>query len=97
MAAIGAESAASAVIVTDAAAVAAHYLQSQRRPDLAVSSLSTGTMSLGRREAWVIVQDEHATFENRLLVEQLRAREKPWTEIRAGDRLAAQVFRITRR
>jgi hypothetical protein len=43
------------------------------------------------------VQDEHATLENRLLVEQLRAREQPWAEFRADGALAAQVFRIAGR
>jgi hypothetical protein len=45
---------------------------------------------------WVIVQDEHLTFENQLLVWQLR-RTAPWREIDAGHVRAAQVFRIERR
>jgi hypothetical protein len=45
----------------------------------------------------VIVQGEHATFENRALVDQLCTREHPWAQFRAGGVLAAQVFRITGR
>jgi hypothetical protein len=86
-----------AVIVTDAPSVVDHYLQSSGRLDVHVSSLSESGIPAGAREAWVLVQDEHATFENRLLVEQLRARERPWVQVHAGDALAVQVFRITGR
>ena len=51
---------------------------------------------LREAEVWVIVQDEHLTFENQLLVWQLR-RTAPWREIVAGSTRAAQVFRIKRR
>ena len=86
----------SAVIVTDAPAVAAHYVDASGRSDLRVRSLSAAGIPSGphEAEAWVIVQDEHMTFENRLVVEQLRRRETPWREFRAADVLAAQVFRI---
>jgi hypothetical protein len=84
----------SAVIVTDAPAVAAHYVDGSGRSDLHVRSLSAAGIPNGAHEAWVIVQDEHMTFENRLVVEQLRRRETPWREFRAADVLAAQVFRI---
>jgi hypothetical protein len=42
------------------------------------------------------VQDEHLTFENELLVRQLRGT-APWREIRAGNVRAAELFRIERR
>ena len=87
----------SAVIVSDAPAVVAHYLQSDDRRDIAVRSLSGDGIPPGERDVWVIVQDEHATFENDRLVELLRARETPWLQIRADEALAAQVFHIARR
>ena len=85
-----------AVIVSDAPRVVAHYLRSSSRTDIQVRSLSGDGIPLEACEAWVIVQDEHATFENRLVVQQLRAREKPRMQFRAGDALAAQVFRLWR-
>ena len=84
-----------AVIVSDAPDVVAHYLKGSTRPDLRVGSLSTVGIPSREREVWVIVQDEHITFENQLLVWQLRGT-KPWREIAAGNARAAQVFRIER-
>jgi len=94
VAVITAAAAPSAVIVSDAPAVVRHYLQGRGRPDLQVRSMSREGMPPCAQEAWVIVQDEHITFENRMLVDQLRARQRPWAEWRAGDAPAAQVFRI---
>jgi hypothetical protein len=87
----------SAVIVTDAPAVAAHYLNGSGRSDLSVRSLSADGIPYGPREVWVIAQDEHTTFEDDLVVQQLRQRMAPWREFHAADALAAQVFRITGR
>ena len=87
----------SAVVVTDAPAVAAHYLSRNGRPDVAVHSLSAHGITRDAHEAWVIVQDEHATFENQPTVDQLRARVRPSIEFRIDEALAAQVFRIARR
>jgi len=84
----------SAVIATDAPDVAAHYLTGSGRPDVHVRSLSGDGIPYGPHEVWVIAQDAHATFENQLVVEHLRQRERPWREFHAGDALAAQVFRI---
>jgi 4-amino-4-deoxy-L-arabinose transferase-like glycosyltransferase len=84
----------SAFVVSDAPAVVAYYLKTGGRTDLQVRSLSGQGIPYGRRPSWVIVQDDHATFENRDVVEQLRRRSMPWREFRAGDALAAQVFRI---
>jgi Dolichyl-phosphate-mannose-protein mannosyltransferase len=84
----------SAVIVTDAPIVAAHYLAGSGRSDLRVRTLSGDGIPYGPHEAWVIAQNEHVTFENRLVVEHLRRHQKPWREFHAGDVLGAQVFRI---
>ncbi len=84
----------SAIIVTDAPAVAAHYLDGSGRSDLGVRSLSVDGIPYGPHEVWVIAQDEHMTFENQLVVEQLRQHQTPWREFHAADALAAQVFRI---
>ena len=94
--AVAASAAPSAVVVSDAPAVVAHYLHSRPRPDIRVRSLSADGIDGRGHEAWVIVQDEHLTFENARLVGQLRARETPWKEIRIDDRVAAQIFRLER-
>jgi hypothetical protein len=85
-----------AVIVSDAPDVVAHYLKSSTRPDLRAASFSASGIPPHEPEVWVIVQDEHITFENQLVVSQLR-RTAPWREIGAGNARAVQVFRIERR
>jgi hypothetical protein len=94
--AIAGVAAPAAVIVSDAPDVVAHYLQGSTRPDLRVATLSASGIPSREREVWVIVQDEHLTFENQQLVWQLRGT-APWLEIAAGNARAAQVFRIERR
>ena len=84
----------SAFVVSDAPAVVAYYLKAAGRTDLRVRSLSGQGIPYGRQSSWVIVQDDHATFENHDVVEQLRRQSVPWREFRAGDALTAQVFRI---
>jgi hypothetical protein len=97
VAAIAAVAAPSAAIVSDATAGVAHYLRGHGRPDISVRALSAQGLTSDAAETWVIVQDEHATFENRLLVDQLRTRERPWAQFRADGALAVQIFRIARR
>jgi hypothetical protein len=97
VAAIAGVAAPSSLVISDATGVAAQYLQRDGRPDLVVHSLSADGIAPDAREAWVIVQDEHVSFENERLIRQLRATRKPWTEIRMGDVIAAQVFRIAGR
>ena len=96
VAAIAAAAARPGVIVSDVPTVVSHYLERIDRPDLKSRSLSSGAMPPDGDELWFVVQDEHTTFENELLVAQLRARERPWLEIRSADRLALQVYRIER-
>src|SRR3984893_5784755 len=87
----------SAFVVSDAPGVVAHYLKTSGRADLQAQSLSGQGIPSGSKPSWVIVQDEHATLENHDVVDQLRRRSVPWREFRAGDALAAQVFRISGR
>jgi hypothetical protein len=87
----------SAVIVSDAPAVVAHYLRAHARPDIGVRSLSAEGFDPRNSQSWAIVQDEHLTFENQRLVSQLRAVETPWREIRVAGRVAAQIFRVRQR
>jgi hypothetical protein len=94
--AIAAEAVPGAVLVSDVPTVVSHYLELQGRPDIHTVSLSGSGIPGDAAEAWVIVQDEHLTFENELLVGQLRAAETPWKEFRVDDTVAAQVFRIER-
>jgi len=82
------------VIVSDAPAVVAHYLHEEGRPDIRAASLSSDGLDARGTESWVLVQDEHLTFENEAIVSQLRRTESPWREIRIDGRLAAQVFRV---
>jgi len=91
---IAAVAAPDAVIVSDAPAVVAHYVAAQARTDLQVRSLSGRGIDPRAPESWVIVQDEHITFENASLVSQLRAAARPWRQIEIDDRPAAQIFRI---
>ncbi len=85
------------VIVSDAPAVVTYYLNAAGRTDLEARSLSGEGIPNRRRASWVIVQDDHATFENHDVVEQLRRQSVPWRELRAGDALTAQVFRLSGR
>jgi len=94
---IAAASATPATVVSDAPHVVAYYLQHQGRSDITARSLSAGGLPSAAGDTWVIVQDEHTTFENRLLVEQLRTRGKPWKEYRVDGMVAAQVFRLAER
>jgi len=91
---IASSAAPSAVVVTDAAAVASQYLERDGRADIAVRGLSSHGLASGAGETWVLVQDEHLSFENQLLVERLRATRRPWAEVRMGDVVALQLFRI---
>jgi hypothetical protein len=84
-------------VVSDAPAVVTYYLNAAGRTDLQVRSLSGQGIAYGRQPSWVIVQDDHATFENHEVVEQLRRQSVPWREFRAGGALAAQVFRLSGR
>jgi hypothetical protein len=86
-----------AQVVSDADAVVAYYLERQPRRDLAAASLSGRGVDARVRDTWVIVQDEHLTFENQPLVAQLRARQAPWREIRIDGRVAAQIFHVGER
>jgi len=80
-------------VMTDADGVAAEYLR-PIRPDLHVGSLSAEGAGPSRSDIFVIVQNEHESFENELIVRQLRASAAPWTQIWMGDLVAAQVFAI---
>jgi hypothetical protein len=84
----------SAAIVSDAPAVVANYLKTTGRTDLQVRSLSAQGIPTRGQPSWVIVQDEHSTFENHDVVTQLRRQSDPWRAFYAGDALAVQVFRI---
>ena len=85
-----------AVIVSDAPGVVAYYLERSGRSDLGVRSLSAEGLPSGNRPAFVIVQPEHLTFENRDTVARLQRQSAPWREFHADDALTAQVFRDPR-
>ncbi len=85
-----------AVIVSDAPGVVTYYLERSGRSDLDVRSLSADALPLGTRPAFVIVQPEHLTFENRDTVARLQRQSAPWRQFFADDALTAQVFRAPR-
>src|SRR5262249_31677987 len=82
-AALGNRAGPGAVVVSDASLGVAHYLSDAGRPDVVVAALSGDGIPTHAAETWVIVQDEHITFENALVVDGLRAREQPWAQFRA--------------
>ena len=94
--AIAAAAAPGAVIVSDAPEVVTYYLERSGRRDLGVRSLSAEGLPAGGGPAFVIVQPEHLTFENRDIVARLRREAAPWRQFYADDALAAQVFRQPR-
>jgi len=83
-----------AVIVSDANAVVAHYLDVAGRRDVRSVSLSAEGVPAGAAEVWVLVQDAHLSFENQAIVESLRQRLIPWREIRMRGALAVQIFHV---
>jgi hypothetical protein len=93
-AAIASNAALSAVVLTDAPGGTAEYLRRNGRSDLVVRSLSANGITASSRDAWVIVQDEHLTFENELVVRQLRASATPAFQLSIGDLPAVQVFKV---
>jgi hypothetical protein len=87
----------SAVIVSDAPGVVAYYLERSGRLDLRSRALSNPGIPYGPQESWVIVQDEHKTFENAPVVELLRRERPAWERVYARDVVAVEVFRIAGR
>lgn len=83
-----------AVIVSDANAVVAHYLDVGGRRDLRSVSLSVEGLPRSAVEVWVLVQDAHRYFENQAIVDVLRQRLAPWREIRMRGALAVQIFQL---
>jgi Dolichyl-phosphate-mannose-protein mannosyltransferase len=84
------------VIVSDAPAVVAYYVQHGPRPDLRVRSLSAEGLAPVNTSSFVLVQGEHVTFENHDLIARLRHASTPWRQFSAGDACAVQVFRVPR-
>jgi hypothetical protein len=94
VAAIASRAVPGAAIVSDATSGVGYYLQSTGRSDMSVVALSGQGIPAHAAETWVIVQNEHLTFENQSIVNQLRAREHPWAQYGIGGALAAQVFHL---
>jgi hypothetical protein len=86
---------AGAAIVSDADMVVEHYLQQTDRRDLVSRSLSRQGLEAGG-EQWVLVQDNHLSFENASLVAQLRAQMVPWRRYSLEGATALEVFKVTR-
>jgi hypothetical protein len=83
-----------AIIASDAKKVVQVYLERAGRTDIEARSLSSKGLPMHAAETWVVVQDAHIYFENRGMIEQLRARGAPVREYRVGGGVAVQVFRF---
>jgi hypothetical protein len=87
---------AGAVLVSDVPGVVAFYADRGGRRDLRVRALSSDGIPAGAPDVFVIVQDEHLTFENRTIVAALRRTMRPWRLVYATHACSAEVFRISR-
>ncbi len=83
-----------AVVESDATTVVEEYLREFGRPDLHAMSLSRDGFPHPLRETWIIAQEGHVYFENRLMLEQIRRTMTPWGEWKAGGAVAVQVFAL---
>jgi hypothetical protein len=83
-----------AAIESDATTVVEEYLRELGRQDLQAMSLSRDGLPHPLRETWVIAQEGHVYFENRLLLDQIRRTMTPWGEWTAGGAVAVQVFAL---
>jgi hypothetical protein len=83
-----------AVVCGDATAVVAEYLARYGRPDMTACSIAHDGLPMQRGDTWVVAQDGHLYFENAAVIEALRRRLKPWTEISVRGVPAVQVYRL---
>lgn len=81
-----------AAVITDAPGVVTHYVVRDNRPDLRVMNLSQAGVT-HRGEQWVLVQDEHRSFENAASVDSLRTR-PVWREYRVGSAVSVQLYHL---
>ncbi len=82
-----------AVVLSETPAVARVYLDRFARSDVETSALSSGSLPGPRSEVWFLVQDGRVYFENAAMIDNLRRRHSPVTEIRVFGHRAVQVFR----
>jgi hypothetical protein len=94
VAAIARVASSGAAIESDASTVVEQYLRACRRTDLMSMSLSRDGFPHPLRETWVIAQDGHVYFENRLLLEHIIRTTAPWAEWRAGGAVSVRVFML---
>ena len=94
--AIAAGAAPGAVVCSDAAVVVAEYLARDGRTDMRSCSMAHHGLPMTPVETWVIVQPGHLYFENVGVVEQLRARLRPWMDVPINGSSAAQVYLFRR-
>ncbi len=82
------------MLVSEASGVVSEYVARAHRPDLQARTLSAQGLPVRAPETWVFVQDGRIYFENAPVIEQLRARLRPWREIHIAGAVAVQVFRF---
>src|SRR5258708_37816139 len=83
-----------AAIESDATTVVEEDLREFGRPDLQAMALSRDGLPHPLRETWVIPQDGHVYFENRLVLDQIRRTMTPWPECTAARAAPVQVFAL---
>jgi len=82
-----------ATVLSEAPAVVRTYLDRLARRDVESGALSHGPLPGPRAEVWFLVQDGRVYFENQAVIDNLRRRNSPVTEIRILEHRAVQVFR----
>lgn len=85
-----------AVIASDASTVVEEYLAESGRTDIRSVSLAHDGLPSPDYETWVLAQDGHVYFENREMLIQIRRRNSPWAEWRAGGAVAVRVYALGR-
>ena len=82
-----------AIVLSETPAVVRTYLDRRARGDVESGALSHGRLPGPRAEVWCLVQDGRVYFENKALIDNLRRRNSPVTEIRILGYRAVQIFR----
>jgi len=82
-----------ATVLSETPAVVRTYLDRLARGDVESGALSHGRLPRPRAEVWSLVQDGRVYFENKAIIENLRRRNAPVTEIQILGYRAVQIFR----
>jgi hypothetical protein len=81
-----------ASVISDASGVVSHYVATSGRRDLQVLTLSQSGLS-HHGEQWVLVQDDHLSFENMASVAALRATQA-WRQYTLMNTAVLQIYQL---